>query len=48
MDYLNVCLLLFGSPSIIILLAFVVVLTRENVRTSNQSWSANKYKPVLK
>ena len=46
MENLNMYLLLFGSPSIIILLAFVVVLTCENVRTSNQNWSAEDHKPV--
>lgn len=46
MDTLNISLLLFGSPSIFILLAFVVVLTCENVRTSNQNWSAEDHKPA--
>ncbi len=42
MDSLNQFLLLFGSPSIVILLSFVVVHTLENVRTSNQNWSAKR------
>ena len=42
MDNLNLCLLLFGSPSIVILLSFVIVHTLENARTSNQNWSARK------
>jgi hypothetical protein len=48
MENLNMYLLLFGSPSIIILLSFVVVHTWENVRTSNQNWSAENHQPVLK
>jgi len=47
-DYLDKFLLLFGSPSIIVLFSFVAVHTWESVRTSNQHWSAKDYKPVLK
>jgi hypothetical protein len=43
MENLNLSLLLLGSPSIIMLFSFVVVLTLENVRTSNQHWSANNH-----
>jgi len=45
---LNLYLLLFGSPSIVILFSFVAVYTWENVKTSNQNWSANSQEPVLK
>jgi hypothetical protein len=46
-DYLDKFLLLFGSPSIIVLFSFVAVHTWESVRTSNQHWSAKDYKPVV-
>ncbi len=48
MNNLNECLLLFGSPSIIIVLGVVVVYTWDSVRTSNQHWSAKNYNPVVK
>jgi hypothetical protein len=47
-DYLDKFLLLFGSPSIIVLFSFVVVHTWDSVRTSNQHWSAKDYKLVVK
>jgi hypothetical protein len=48
MENLNLYLLLFGSPSIIMLLSFVAVHTWENMRTSNQNWSTSNQEPVLK
>lgn len=42
MNYLNMWLLLLGSPSIIVLLVFVGIHTWENARTSNQDWSAGR------
>src|ERR1035441_6273032 len=46
--YLDKFLLLFGSPSIIVLFSFVAVHTCDNVTTSNQHWSAKDYKLVVK
>ena len=48
MQDLNLFLLLFGSPSIIVLFSFVVVHTWENAKTSNHNWSAEDQEPVLK
>ena len=45
MNYLNMWLLLLGSPSIIVLLIFVGVHTWENSRTQTQEWSANDQNP---
>jgi hypothetical protein len=47
-NYLEKHLLLFGTPSIIIFLSFLVVHTRGCMRTSNQHWSPEDYWPVLK
>ena len=48
MQDLNLFLLLFGSPSIIVLLSIVVIHTLENAKTSNHNWSAENQEPVLK
>jgi len=45
---LNLYLLLFGSPSIVMLFSFVAVYTLENIRTSNQNWSATSQESVSK
>jgi hypothetical protein len=43
MGYLNMWLLLFGSPSILILISLVGVHTWENAKSSGQTWSAKNH-----
>ena len=48
MSYLDELLLVFGAPSIIIVLSFLAVHTSGCMRTSNQHWSSEDYGPVVK